>query len=132
MTARERVIVIVSVILLPLFACLLQLAGAGRLLRWITGFPRVLPRRMAQTDALAIGLAVNRAAAGVFWTVSCLTRSFLLLWLLRCYGITAELRIGVRLDNGVFGAHAWVEHNGVPLNDRDENLASYAPMPLRN
>ena len=48
---------------------------------------------------------------------TCLTRSLALVWLLRGQGLAGELRIGVRREAGEFLAHAWVEHDGTPLND---------------
>ena len=47
-------------------------------------------------------------------------------WLLRRYGTTSDLCIGVRLEQGEFAAHAWVEKDGIPLNDRPEFVARYA------
>ena len=77
-------------------------------------------------EAAALGVAVNRAANHVFGPVTCLTRSLLLRWLLRRYGTTSDLCIGVRLEQGEFAAHAWVEKDGIPLNDRPEFVARYA------
>ena len=85
----------------------------------------VVARGMMQAQAL--GVAVNRAAKHVFGPVTCLTRSLVLRWwLLRRYGTTSDLCIGVRLEQGEFAAHAWVEKDGIPLNDRPEFVARYA------
>lgn len=50
------------------------------------------------------------------WT-NCLKKSLVLWYLLRCQGIVSELRIGVRREQGEFQAHAWVEYQGIVLND---------------
>jgi hypothetical protein len=50
----------------------------------------------------------------------------LLRWLLRRYGTASDLRIGVRFEEGVLAAHAWVEKDGIPVNDRPEAVARYA------
>jgi hypothetical protein len=59
---------------------------------------------------------------------SCLEQSLLLWYLLQRQGIAASLRIGVRKDETKFEAHAWVEHNGVALNQADERHRHYAPF----
>lgn len=68
----------------------------------------------------SIGHLVNLASRCTPLPTNCLTRSLVLAWLLRRRGISFELRIGVRLSGGVLGAHAWVECEGVPVNDRDD------------
>ena len=45
---------------------------------------------------------------------TCLTQSLALARMLRRRGIAAEVRVGVRTDDG-FHAHAWVEVNGVAI-----------------
>lgn len=48
---------------------------------------------------------------------NCLSQSLCLWLLLRRQGIPSEMRIGVRAEPGQLLAHAWVEHQGQPLND---------------
>jgi hypothetical protein len=48
---------------------------------------------------------------------NCLSQSLTLWWLLHCYGLQGDLRIGVRYREREFRAHAWIEFKGVPLND---------------
>jgi hypothetical protein len=38
------------------------------------------------------------------------------------------LRIGVRLSEGKLDAHAWVEHTGIPINDRPDVSTDFAPF----
>lgn len=45
-------------------------------------------------------------------TPTCLEKALVLCSILRTRGITAELTIGTRKENGQFHAHAWVEHQG--------------------
>ena len=56
---------------------------------------------------------------------TCLGRSLSLLTLLRRRGLHCVLRIGVKLADGQFTAHAWVESHHNLLNDRPENIAPY-------
>ena len=48
---------------------------------------------------------------------NCLKQSLVLWQLLHRQGIESELRIGVRRDRGEFEAHAWVEYQGIALNE---------------
>ena len=92
---------------------------------WLDRIPIARRPPLSQAEASALGQAVNRAAKHVFGA-TCLTRSLLLRWLLLFYGTPSELRIGVRFANDEFAAHAWVEKDGIPLNERPEVVACYA------
>ena len=74
----------------------------------------------------ALGEAVNIAARHSTFPVTCLTRSLLLGWLLRRQNVASKLRIGVRLTQGMLDAHAWVECEGVPVNDRPDVKAQFS------
>jgi Transglutaminase-like superfamily len=123
---REQKVLLASLALLPLFWLGLRLAGLLRFQAWLDRSPVAQRTPLTQAEAAALGVAVNRAANHVFGPVTCLTRSLLLRWLLRRYGTTSDLCIGVRLEQGEFAAHAWVEKDGIPLNDRPEFVARYA------
>ncbi len=51
---------------------------------------------------------------------NCLSRSLTLWWLLRQQGLESQLRIGVSNAAGRFEAHAWIEYQGVVINDRPD------------
>ena len=57
---------------------------------------------------------------------SCLAKSLTLWWLLGRQGITSRLRIGIRKQNDQLEAHAWVEREGVALNEPEERHHHYA------
>jgi len=57
----------------------------------------------------------------------CLEQSLSLHVLLGRRGIPTELKIGVR--QLPFYAHAWVEHQGRPINEREEFVRTLAPFP---
>jgi hypothetical protein len=57
---------------------------------------------------------------------SCLAKSLTLWWLLGRQGITSRLRIGIRKENGKLEAHAWVEREGIALNEPEEHHRHYA------
>lgn len=58
---------------------------------------------------------------------TCLERSLTLWWLLRRRGVESRLRFGVRREEE-FEAHAWVEIDGVILNDQSEPDSHFAPI----
>ena len=60
---------------------------------------------------------VNIAATHSVIRAHCLQRSLVLWSLLERNGVESELRFGARKENGQIQAHAWVEINGVALND---------------
>lgn len=59
---------------------------------------------------------------------NCLSQSLTLWWMLRRQGFNPDLRLGVSLDGGTFGAHAWVELNGRVLNDAATVGERYRPL----
>jgi hypothetical protein len=90
-------------------------------------------RRQSTVDAqsarpAAYGLASRRMAARPWLPGNCLSRSLAVLWFLRRHGYTPDLRLGVSLADGTFAAHAWVELNGVVLNDRRDVAKRFAPL----
>jgi hypothetical protein len=82
--------------------------------------PRPGAAQPALDELKRTGALVNAAAHRILGPDNCLTRSLYLWWLLRRRGVRCELRIGVRMVDGALEAHAWVEHDGIPVNDRDD------------
>jgi hypothetical protein len=58
-----------------------------------------------------------------------LSRSTSVWWLLRRRGVPAELRIGVRKSHRELKAHAWVECQGMAVNDNARRVRGYAAFP---
>jgi Transglutaminase-like superfamily len=69
---------------------------------------------------------VKAAAYYGFGHPTCLEQSLVLWYLLQERNISTILRIGVRKSAEKFEAHAWVEHDGVPLNQSEEVHQHYA------
>ncbi len=94
---------------------------ASRLLRAraTAGAPAAVLRETARRVALAGAFFPGRAL--------CLEQSLALWILLRRRGIEADLRLGVQPRP--FGAHAWVEHRGEPVNERPEFVGSFLTLP---
>jgi hypothetical protein len=120
-----------AVILLPLTALALRLAGLRRSQRI---FLRLLPHDPARkiewseaalARALRLSRLVDLAARHGVYPANCLQRSLTLLWMLRRRGIQSDLRFGTRKAGGRFEAHAWIEVEGVVLNDDDDVRLCY-------
>jgi hypothetical protein len=79
-------------------------------------------------QAQRIARIVNLIAWYGLFRANCLHRSLTLWWLLRQRGMQPDLRIGVRRREGLFEAHAWVEWQGVVLNDSADVGQKYAPF----
>jgi hypothetical protein len=71
---------------------------------------------------------VNAAVRHVWRSSTCLEKSLALWRLLERRGIASELRIGARKIDGKFEAHAWVERQGIAVDDPDHLHRHYAPF----
>ena len=107
----------------------------------VRGFRRTkeaLRRKLARQPVNGSGQGVRLEAlqktcrmvkAGAHYSLghpTCLEQSLVLWYLLQSQSIPARFRIGVRKVAGKFEAHAWVEHEGTPLNHGEEVHQHYA------
>lgn len=76
-----------------------------------------LPSSESWPRAERVARVVQIAARHSLLRPNCLDRSLVLWALLRRRGIESTLRFGTRKDGARFEAHAWVELEGVVLND---------------
>src|SRR5262249_44115408 len=100
-------------------------ATLRRFLRSANRRPKVgdgLPRDAVFRTARMVR-AVARLSAGRF---TCLEESLTLWCLLERQDLAASVRIGTRMNEGKFEAHAWVECQGVALHDPEEPNHPYA------
>ena len=111
---------------LPLFWLSLRVLGLPRFQAWLLKAPARPALSLTLPVIRALGEAVNIAARHTLFPATCLTRSLLLVWLLRRRNVVSKLRIGVRLTQGMLDAHAWVECEGVPVNDSPDVNAQFA------
>jgi hypothetical protein len=72
------------------------------------------PPSLEHATAIRLGQIVGHVFGVLPMDARCLIRSLVLLRLLERRSIRATLQIGVKTP-GDFGAHAWVEHDGVPV-----------------
>ena len=132
LSPEDRVLFLKLWSLLPLVAALLRLLDYPRTLRLLSRWsPAASPRVDLPQDSMSYALRLGRLArmAGRYVPTngSCLRQSLLVWWLLRRKGMPAELRIGVRTQEG-FTAHAWVEVDGQPVNDAPDVAERFAPF----
>ena len=87
-------------------------------------------QRSEQTNSRELAQEACRrlAMAALFYPgrARCLEQSLALYILLRRRGVPAELKLGVQPFP--FNAHAWVELNGAPLNERLETVRQFVPF----
>ena len=107
----------------------LRVFGYAATSRWVRKGARPLfaLAKRGQTP-LAVAAWVSRAAAAGVLPVGCLPRALLTAAILERRGIEVAVRIGVRRDGDRMEAHAWVEHEGVPVAEPHEIAARFAPF----
>lgn len=134
LTGPERRLFLLALALLPLNAAAVRLCG---LRRWQAVLAKLAPLRPQRPEAAVenpleaarrTALIIGYAAYNSPFRANCLQRSLALWWALRRRGIESELRIGARREAGLLKAHAWIEWEGVPLNDLPEIRDEYAPL----
>lgn len=125
LSSGERKTLWRALALLPFVGLGLRLFGLQRMLRALESNPR----NSIDFDSAAVTTRMVEAAArrGPY-RPACLPRSLALWAILRWQGHPAELRLGVRKKEGALQAHAWVELDGRPLNDRLGVGERFAPL----
>lgn len=117
--------------MLLLLAADLSLKGLGlrrsvRLARWLAR-PAAASRSDARPFVIDSARRVATAAAFYPGRAQCLEQSLALFLLLRRRGVPVDLRIGVQPFP--FVAHAWIEHEGKPVNEHEDFVMRLAPFP---
>lgn len=129
LSTNEQRFLIDAVVSLPAAWIGLRLLGLARIqarLMLLDADGRAaIELRQLQRYAKLLGIAARHT----FGPSTCLSRSLVLVWLLKRRGVQTQLRIGVRLNDGKLDAHAWVEHGGLPVNERQEIVDRYVSFP---
>src|SRR5262245_26786974 len=109
-----------AAVCLPLTVVMLRVFGFARCRAWLPTMVRLRHGRhvddrleCAQRAARMVQLAARHGLS----RATCLPQSLVLWSLLRREGTDSALRVGVRKTPSGLEAHAWVECNGVALND---------------
>jgi len=124
-----RVLFLRAAALLPLVSLSLRLRGFRKTQAFLQKFLS-LPRHSTDSSASSrADLTVRMVRAAVRYSPghpTCLDESMTLWWLLERQGIGAELKVGVRKDGEKFEAHAWVERDGLALNEPESKHKHFA------
>lgn len=123
LSRKERGLLFQSVLLLPVIHAALLLLGFVRLQRLMETLTplKPLPRTLSEAETLPRAREITRivsiAAGHGLYRATCLRRSMLVWWFLRREGIPSHICFGVRMTDRTLEAHAWVEWDGIVLND---------------
>lgn len=125
---REHRLALVSAMwMIPAFAILLRVLGFRRCERLACGAGFDCQPRTAATYAPYARLVLWAARYGI-WPGNCLSRSLTLCRLMRNRFVNASIQIGVRRGTSGLEAHAWVEVDGVPVNDAADIAIRFQPI----
>ena len=106
---------------LPRLLCFIAQCAENR---WLRRFPLLHGRyEFARLTTL-----VDLAAKVTRGQGRCLTRSFLLFWLFKIRGKSAELLVVVSKESATFQAHAWIETQGRVVGDIPEMTGRIATL----
>jgi len=122
LSARDRSLLFQALILLPVVSVgrrLMDFKRLRRLLaRWSDGeHAQATHEESHLVRAQTVANIVRIAVAYSMPRPNCLDRSLVLWSLLRRREIASDLCLGVRKDGTELDAHAWIECDGVVLND---------------
>ena len=89
--------------------------------------PPAFNRELSDIEARRMGIIVNRLTTAVLGDGCCLLRSLVLRHLLARRYTRSVVRFGVLPAQSAFAAHAWVEVDGIPVNDTVDVAERYLP-----
>ncbi|MGE3915801.1 MAG: lasso peptide biosynthesis B2 protein [Hyphomicrobiaceae bacterium] len=124
----RAVLLACALVLVPLVWIALRLrggAGLGAALVSSGNRPADAP---ALRDLQRLGAIVNRAARMTLLPATCLARALVLRWMLARVGVDARLVIGAKPAGDRLAAHAWIEVDGKPINERGDVGREFAPL----
>jgi hypothetical protein len=121
-----------AAVLLPQIALSLRFSGFKTTKENLERKLSTAPRNSVQgseSAADAVQKTCRMLQAAVHYGIvhpTCLPQSLALWYLLGRQGISSDLRIGVRKLSSKFEAHAWVEYQGLALNQAEEQHQHYS------
>jgi hypothetical protein len=126
LSRQERWDFLSAVVATSFFATSLHTLGVRRTMSWMERRKRPRPPANEQAVVRDVVMAVGRTERYSPLGGTCLSRSLALQWLLARRGISTNLRLGGAIVNGHFGAHAWVEHDGVVVGSPPDVATRFA------
>ena len=134
-------LMISAMILLPAVRLSLDLFGFkktyNRIIRSSIHIPPLTDIDHTQLlEAQTVSRMIDIASAHGLYRANCLSRSLLLILVLKKRNIPCQLMIGANAQRNIekneFGAHAWVESGRVVLNDQNDVSQRFKAFPLHN
>lgn len=126
---QEKKWLLTMLVLLPFVSAMLRVLGFNRSHAWLLRHSQNAEFIEVDSDALQLAdrLAVlaNIAGRRGAVTATCLRQAMLLEWWLRRRQLDAKLKLGARLQEGQFDAHAWVELEGTALGQTEMNHQAF-------
>ena len=114
---------------MPIVRLALRFTSVARLKAMATGTPGRLPKASRKPEDIA--RLVSIAADHGIYRAKCLEKSLVLRWLLARRGIDGQIIFGASKAEDAMQAHAWIEVNGVPLNEDDGAHRDFARFEQR-
>jgi len=114
-----------------LIAAGFRTVGVARTQHWLRGWASCSRERELSSANTALSiLHAQRAQKEVHRNIgvegTCLSRSLVLWAMLLRRKVSVELRVGFRKQDGKVQGHAWVEHQGAPINEEATTTRTYA------
>jgi uncharacterized SAM-binding protein YcdF (DUF218 family) len=130
LSAGDRNFLIKTFFLLAVIRLGLVLIQFNKLLKFINQISQPRPPYSTQKISVdKIVWAVNKVTRYVPGA-KCLARALTTQVLMRRYGHSGELRLGVaKAETGKLEAHAWIEHQGLVVMGNVPDLSRYMPLP---
>ena len=109
-----------------IFTTSIHVFGVRRTMSWVKRRERPGPPPNEPFVVRDVATAVRRTEWHSPIRGTCLSRSLALQWLLARRGIESVLRLGGRIADGQFEAHAWVEYDGVVVGSSSDVAVRFA------
>jgi hypothetical protein len=132
LSTNERQLLMTSLLLLPLTGISLHIFGLKRTQSAMSHLSNKSRESLPEADQMNVAKQVARMVSIASnhgpYHANCLKRSVLIWWLLERKRIHTEIRVGAQKDPSGLRAHAWVECQGVVLNDRQDIADQFTPF----
>ena len=130
LSLNSKLLYFQTLFLLPIVSLSIRMFGFNHVYRFMLEIKpdHSHPKRTVleeNDEIIEIVYMVNRTYWRFFKGITCLPKNLVLWWLLKERGIETRLVIGVkRSTDGIIG-HAWIEHNGKLINEKQKVTDEY-------
>lgn len=128
LTFREKTLLLVFVILLPVVARLLRYRGFRRTEQLLARMSRNPVAQDSNEKVRRTARLVSIAAKRGLYDAQCLEQAVTLWWMLGLMGVESTIRMGIYKNGDQVEAHAWVLHDDEVVLGELERLSEYTPL----